>query len=418
MKKVNFLILGILGLLFNLSIVCAEGGSWVDLKVLDEVQLVDGTTWYVVQDSDSTTEKVSLVPAYNLSEDFSYDKLTDYVVPFDENDSTNTYYATSTIKKILDDGFTPVLLENLNGNFRYNDSNLKIIVDEVGIIGSNDMLRVAKAVNYEYAMNTKNNAQSTGESVYVAPEWLYRETFWMAEDGWYSIPYSLMGIKTGYVKKASNMSTETYGIKPYIVISKKYLNGKYTITHDEELILNYEKDYYNEGEELNFSTEPGYMYLNFVVTINGKEYGKKDGFVTPLDYDFVMPAMDLVVECSYTSKQLINYSLSYELNGGAVSTANPTTYDKETESFTLNNPTKEGYEFIGWSVNGSKELSAEVVIEKGTIGDYEFVAYFEEEVENPETASFMKFVVLPFMICLTIGCMLILIKTKFGVTVC
>lgn len=385
--------------LFNFVIVTAESeGSWVGLKVLDEVQLVDGTTWYVVQDSDETTEIVSLVPAYNLSESFEYDKLTDYVVPFDENDSTNTYYATSTIKTILDDGFKPVLLKNLNDNFFYTDGKTQIIVDELGIIGSNDMLRVAKAVNYEYAMNTKNNAENTGESVYIAPEWLYRESFWMAEDGWYSIPYTTLGLNVGYVKKATNMSTENYGIKPYIVISKKYLNGKYKITHDDELILNYEKAYYNEGERLNISTEPGYIYLDFAVTVNGNEFELDNEITFPIDYDFVMPAMDLDIRVSYSSKKLIDYNLKYELNGGTTEVENPVTYNKETDTFTLNNPNKEGYKFIGWSVNGSEDLLTEVVIEKGTIGDFTFVAYYEKDVENPNTGAFIDLFMLGLFI--------------------
>lgn len=419
MKK-NFIVFVcyfIIIFLFNFVVVTAETeGSWIGLKVLDEVQLVDGTTWYVVQDSDENTEVVNLVPAYNLSENFEYDKLTDYVVPFDENDSTNTYYATSTIKTILDDGFKPVLLQNLNDNFYYTDGKTQIVVDEVGIIGSNDMLRVAKAVNYEYAMNTKNNAQNTGESVYIAPEWLCRESFWMAEDGWYSIPYITLGLNVGYVKKATNMSTENYGIKPYIVISKKYLNGKYKITHDDELILNYEKDYYNEGENLNISTDPGYIYLDLVITVNGEEFGEEDGVVSPLNSDFVMPAKDLDFKMSYTSKVLIDYNLKYELNGGIVEVENPLTYNVETDTFTLNNPVKDGYRFVGWSVNGSKDLLTEVVIEKGTIGDFTFVAYFEKDVENPNTGSFIGIVIVSLSISILIGTYLY--RTRRNSNVC
>ena len=43
------------------------------------------------------------------------------------------------------------------------------------------------------------------------------------------------------------------------------------------------------------------------------------------------------------------YTISYELNGGTVATENPTTYNIETADITLNNPTKIGYTFAGWS---------------------------------------------------------------------
>ncbi|MBR5027297.1 InlB B-repeat-containing protein [Candidatus Saccharibacteria bacterium] len=42
------------------------------------------------------------------------------------------------------------------------------------------------------------------------------------------------------------------------------------------------------------------------------------------------------------------YSITYDLNNGNVTTANPTTHDK-TESFMLNEPTKTGYTFTGWT---------------------------------------------------------------------
>ena len=43
------------------------------------------------------------------------------------------------------------------------------------------------------------------------------------------------------------------------------------------------------------------------------------------------------------------YSITYNLDGGSVATANPTSYTIETNTFTLNNPTKNGNAFLGWS---------------------------------------------------------------------
>ena len=48
------------------------------------------------------------------------------------------------------------------------------------------------------------------------------------------------------------------------------------------------------------------------------------------------------------------YTITYDLDGGTVSTPNPTTYTKGSSSITLNNPTKSGYTFKGWS--GGKNL--------------------------------------------------------------
>ena len=45
-----------------------------------------------------------------------------------------------------------------------------------------------------------------------------------------------------------------------------------------------------------------------------------------------------------------SYDITYDLDGGAVSTANPTTYTIESSAITLNNPTRTGYSFDGWTV--------------------------------------------------------------------
>ncbi len=70
---------------------------------------------------------------------------------------------------------------------------------------------------------------------------------------------------------------------------------------------------------------------------------------------------------------LINYNIEYELDGGTLSKQNPEIYTVETESFTLNNPQKYGYEFLGWEDTQGK-IEKEVVIPKGTTGNRKYTA--------------------------------------------
>ena len=75
---------------------------------------------------------------------------------------------------------------------------------------------------------------------------------------------------------------------------------------------------------------------------------------------------------SYTANwTLVTYTISYNYNSGSVSKANPTTYTVETASFTLNNPSRTGYNFNGWtgSISGTT-----VTINKGTTGNKSFTA--------------------------------------------
>ena len=79
---------------------------------------------------------------------------------------------------------------------------------------------------------------------------------------------------------------------------------------------------------------------------------------------------------------LDEYSISYILNGGTVETANPATYNVETATFTLNNPTKEGYTFLGWSGTDIADKSTSVTIEQGSVGNREYVANWQAVTTN------------------------------------
>ena len=68
----------------------------------------------------------------------------------------------------------------------------------------------------------------------------------------------------------------------------------------------------------------------------------------------------------------INYSISYTLNGG--SATNNTSYNIETNTFTLNNPTRTGYTFVGWTGSNGTTAQTSVSIVKGSTGDKSFTA--------------------------------------------
>ena len=70
----------------------------------------------------------------------------------------------------------------------------------------------------------------------------------------------------------------------------------------------------------------------------------------------------------------INYNLSYELAGGAVATENPASYTIESEAITLNNPTKTGYDFAGWTGTDLTAATTTVTIAKGSTGDRSYTA--------------------------------------------
>ncbi len=74
----------------------------------------------------------------------------------------------------------------------------------------------------------------------------------------------------------------------------------------------------------------------------------------------------------------IDYSISYTLDGGLLKADNPTTYNIESESFTLNNPERTGYTFAGWSGTGidSSSYKTEVTVPKGSYGNRTYSAHW------------------------------------------
>jgi uncharacterized repeat protein (TIGR02543 family) len=67
--------------------------------------------------------------------------------------------------------------------------------------------------------------------------------------------------------------------------------------------------------------------------------------------------------------------MSYILNGGTAGTpANPAVYTIETADFTLTIPTKEGYDFAGWTAEDLEEATTTVTIEQGSTGHRVYTA--------------------------------------------
>ena len=84
------------------------------------------------------------------------------------------------------------------------------------------------------------------------------------------------------------------------------------------------------------------------------------------------------------SWEIITYTITYELDGGSVATANPTTYTVE-DSFTLTNPTKKYYTFAGWTGTDidEDETADTVTIPAGSTGNREYVATWAQHGFKP-----------------------------------
>ena len=71
------------------------------------------------------------------------------------------------------------------------------------------------------------------------------------------------------------------------------------------------------------------------------------------------------------------HTITYDLNNGSLSEENPNEFTKLSDSFTLNNPTRRGYEFVGWTGSNGDTPQTTVTIETGTNEDLHFTANFQ-----------------------------------------
>ena len=103
---------------------------------------------------------------------------------------------------------------------------------------------------------------------------------------------------------------------------------------------------------------------------NGYAWNKWSDGNTEQNRTFSMDAENMTLTAQATP---ISYTITYHLDGGTDS-GNPTTYTVESEAITLNNPTRTGYTFAGWTGTDITGTSSTVTIPNGSTGDRTYTA--------------------------------------------
>ena len=142
-----------------------------------------------------------------------------------------------------------------------------------------------------------------------------------------------------------------------------------TKTHDVDFTLSSADDAF---------TRTGYTYDGWSTS----EDGSSD------DYDLGDTYTANAAITLYPHWAATNYTLSYDLAGGSVESANPMSYTIESSAITLNNPTKPGYTFAGWTGTGLAEATTTVTIAAGSTGNRSYTATWTAIV--PSSVSLNK----------------------------
>ena len=111
----------------------------------------------------------------------------------------------------------------------------------------------------------------------------------------------------------------------------------------------------------------GYIFAGWATTQNGNVVYADQASVINLDTDGTFR-----LYAKWT--QIITSTISYDLNGGSVSPANPTSFTNADGAITLNNPTRANCTFTGWTGTGLSEKTMTVTIPAGSSGDRSYAA--------------------------------------------
>ncbi len=85
----------------------------------------------------------------------------------------------------------------------------------------------------------------------------------------------------------------------------------------------------------------------------------------------------------YAHWNTVTYSLSYNLAGGTIASENPSSYNIETDTFILNEPTRLYYRFLGWTGSNGSTPQKNLSIAKGSTGNRSYTANWERTYIAP-----------------------------------
>ena len=170
-------------------------------QIGDSVTLKDGTTWHVIESSDSNTETVTLFADQNIKNDASgwTTEKEEYKIAFDEANARTTEknsYCTkseygcnmytangstvtedSTIKKFIDSSVTTYINDHLTGAGGTAIKNIRLITTSeiCNIINNVDSNNDCTMTNADY---DSNGNKKLIEAFTNIPEWLYSTYYW------------------------------------------------------------------------------------------------------------------------------------------------------------------------------------------------------------------------------------------------
>ncbi len=157
---------------------------------------------------------------------------------------------------------------------------------------------------------------------------------------------------------------------PYIVTRNTTIYAKWTPT---PYAISYDLRGGSAGNPASYTVESGAFTLNNP-SRNGYAFSGWTGTgLSGNTASVTIPAGSSGNRAYYANWTPVTYYISYNFNGGNP-VSNPGSFTIESPGFTLNNPTRTGYAFAGWTGTGLAGNTASVTIPAGSTGSREYTA--------------------------------------------
>ncbi len=292
-------------------------------------------------------------------------KANDYTIHLDSNQGEIsqdevqvTYDSSYSLPLPTRDGYIFKEWQDENGNaiqdegiYQYDQSlHLKAVWD-------------ARSYSITYLLDGGINSSANPSSYTIEEEVSFSSPTKLGYtfNGWYSNGEKITSIPrgtTGDFSLEARWTIITYSISYHLNGGIDELSNPTSYTIESETI------------SLSSPTRNGYTFLGWYLD---SSYSNRCTSIRKGSYG----NLDL-----YAKWECVDYSITYNLDGGTNASSNPSTYTIEDE-ISLSSPTKDGYTFLGWYSDGKKVTG----IEKGSTGNLIFEAKWEAQLNQLSVTS-------------------------------
>ena len=330
----------------------------------------------IIDKSDNVLHSIDDFNDEEVIDNITFYKLNQYItykIKIKNNDTKP--YVISSITNNNDNEYVGYYYEKYDGVKVEAGETFDFVVkailkkSNVSIANRNQNLDAKFVINFSDNESVEVSIPKTGDKIVIAYVMLFVSASGL-------IISLVVGFK-GKKKKALDIIVALIAVTPFMVpvmveglsltfnlslITKCVLNDKvfikYNVDDINDIIM---VDYDTVTSNLEDPEKRGYIFTGWKLD-DGQDFDP----TKPLTDDFNLTATFKKVE----------YNITYNLKNGTLTTQNPEKYTID-DKVILNNPTRDGYTFIGWTGTDLDGKAINVTIKKGSIGDRAFEANYE-----------------------------------------